>query len=169
MGNRGHFELRYGPYKSPVTKPGEPMDCEIRGSVRVVGMSDSPIPWPYSSFGALIVCGDLARAVRNEATVAVAHHWGVTQPTVSRWRRSLGVGRFNRGSRALRREVASLSHVRRSDPNLSASQPPVRSPNWSTEENSPAHHTPAPNTPPDEIKRERSPVRPLVAPPQSKP
>ena len=48
-----------------------------------------------------IVCGDLIRAVQTESEIAVAHHWGVTPNTVSRWRQALCVPRMTEGSRKL--------------------------------------------------------------------
>jgi hypothetical protein len=103
--------LRFGPYTPPACELGDSLTCHVRGRVDVVGQTRARIPWPYVGAKALIVCGDLARAVRMEATAAVAFHWGVSQPTVSKWRRALGVGRFNVGSTAVRREVASRSHA----------------------------------------------------------
>jgi hypothetical protein len=105
--------LRFGPYAPPACTPGETLPCRVRGHVRVAGLTEAPIPWPYTGPKALIICGDLERAIRFEATAAVAYHWGVTQPTVSRWRRALGVGRFNSGSTAVRRTAAVLWHARR--------------------------------------------------------
>lgn len=103
--------LRFGPYAAPTCELGARLTCTVRGKVQVAGLTRSRIPWPYVGAKALILCGDLARAVRMEATAAVAYHWGVSQPTVSKWRRALGVGRFNLGSTAVRREVASRSHT----------------------------------------------------------
>jgi hypothetical protein len=76
--------------------------CAVRGSVEVVCTSHTPIPWPQSrNHGRpfLIVCGGLARAVRTEAAIAVAHWWEVTPLTVWTWRRALGVGATMAGAR----------------------------------------------------------------------
>jgi len=51
----------------------------------------------------LIVFGDLERAIRTESALAVAHWWGVTDTTVTNWRCSLGVERYNAGTVKLRR------------------------------------------------------------------
>src|SRR5205823_1413808 len=51
---------------------------------------------------ALVVYGALARAVRRESALAVAHHWGVTPQTVRAWRRALGVGPSTEGTSRLR-------------------------------------------------------------------
>ena len=54
-----------------------------------------------------ILCGDLIRAVRVEAAIAVAHHWGVSLWTVGKWRRALDVPRITNGSRRLLIEHAA--------------------------------------------------------------
>jgi len=51
----------------------------------------------------LVVYGDLESAIRTESVLAVAHWWGVTDTTVTNWRRSLGVERYNAGTVKLRR------------------------------------------------------------------
>jgi DNA-binding Xre family transcriptional regulator len=48
-----------------------------------------------------VLCGDLVRAIQLEAAEAVAREWGVNPGTVSRWRRILGVKRFNLGTQEL--------------------------------------------------------------------
>jgi len=54
----------------------------------------------------LILYGDLVRAAKREALIAVAHHWGVGQTTVWKWRKSLGVQRWNEGSTQRERDWA---------------------------------------------------------------
>jgi hypothetical protein len=54
----------------------------------------------------LIVCGDLVRAIRREAAIAVASHWGVSKGTIKLWRQALGVPEKNEGTFALKREIA---------------------------------------------------------------
>src|SRR3954454_24397457 len=85
---------------------GEELRCEMRGAVTVVAISDSPVAWPMTRWrrGPLspILCGDLVKAVRQESNLAVRHHWGVTPQTVSKWRKALGVGQSNAGTRRLR-------------------------------------------------------------------
>jgi hypothetical protein len=46
----------------------------------------------------LVVFKGLARAVRRESGVAVAHHWSVDKQTVWKWRKALGVGRVTEGT-----------------------------------------------------------------------
>jgi hypothetical protein len=67
-------------------------------------MTDAPIQWPATRRGrraAVIVCGDLVRAVRVESAIAVAFHWGVSMKTVGHWRRALGAPRTTNGTRRL--------------------------------------------------------------------
>jgi hypothetical protein len=100
-------KLRFGPYAAPRTHRGVKLFCEIRGTVTVGGYSDGPIPRPRIKKGGghtLILFGSLVRAVRKEALIAVAHHWGVSQTIVWKWRRALDVARWNEGSTALTRE-----------------------------------------------------------------
>lgn len=99
---RERFKLRFGPYEPPRTAPGEVIKCFRFGRVRVGKISHGRMPWPViAKSTALILCGDLVRAIRQEAAQAVAFHWGVTSSTVRKWRRLLGVGRFTEGTRAL--------------------------------------------------------------------
>jgi hypothetical protein len=72
--------------------------CLIRGEVQVVGFTDAPIPWPLGkcrSRPAVIVYGDLARAVRLESAAAIGYWWDVSAGVVWRWRKALGVGRMD--------------------------------------------------------------------------
>ena len=105
MNDADRFRLRFGPYRTPRVKRGHPVRCEVRGLVRVVCMTDAPIPWPVGRNGpgpgALEMFGALARAVRREAGIAVAFHWGVTSQLVSAWRKALDVGRMTPGSHEL--------------------------------------------------------------------
>ena len=79
MNDADRFRLRFGPYKTPRFRNGKVVSCEVPGEVRIVGLSDAPIPWPMGRKGngppALIVFGALAKAVRREANLAVAHWW----------------------------------------------------------------------------------------------
>jgi len=100
--DRERFKLRFGPYEPPRTAPGEVIKCLRFGEVRVGKISHGQMPWPVlEKSTSLILCGDLVRAIRQEAAQAVAFHWGVTSSTVRKWRRLLGVGRFTEGTRAL--------------------------------------------------------------------
>ena len=83
------------------------MDIALEELVKVGGWTDAPIPWPRklkTGKPALIVTDDLARAIRAESEVAVAHHWGVCVVTVWKWRKSLGVGRMTEGTESLYRD-----------------------------------------------------------------
>jgi len=107
MDDAERYRLHHGPYSAPACRRGDTLECEVRGeAVKVGGLTDAPIPWPRvlkTGRIALIVCGDLARAVRVESRQAVAHHWGVTPETVWKWRKALGVEEYNEGTRALHR------------------------------------------------------------------
>jgi hypothetical protein len=46
----------------------------------------------------------LAKAIRRESTQAVCHWWGITPQTVSKWRKSLGVGIATQGTSRLHSE-----------------------------------------------------------------
>jgi hypothetical protein len=90
-----------GRYRAPRFRYGRVVRCEVRGGVEVVGLHEAPIPWPVGKKGrakSLVVFKDLARAVRRESEVAVAHHWGVDKQTVRKWRKALGVGRVTEGT-----------------------------------------------------------------------
>lgn len=109
MRDSERFRLRFGKYRTPCFRMGQTIHCEVRGDVVVVGITDAPIPWPIGRAagaggnGSLIVYGALARAVRREANQAVAHWWGVTGQTITKWRRALGVPAVNDGQRELLR------------------------------------------------------------------
>jgi hypothetical protein len=85
----------------PRFKLGAIVEDEIRGSVRVIGQSGARIPWPLAFYGrqrALIVCGELIRAVTSESVEVVAHWWGVSVERVRLMRRALGASAMNEGS-----------------------------------------------------------------------
>ncbi len=104
--------LLHPPYRAPRVRPGEQLYCEHHAAdVLVAGTTDAPIPWPaYAHLRGLtpILTGDLARAVRLESVQAVAYWWGVSRDTVRRWRKKLGVGRFNEGTTARWRELVAV-------------------------------------------------------------
>lgn len=108
MDDSARYRLLHGPYAAPACKRGDVLACEARGEgVKVGGLTDAPIPWPRvlkNGRPSLIVCGDLARAVRSESEIAIAHHWGVSVTTVWAWRKALGVGRITEGTARLYRE-----------------------------------------------------------------
>src|SRR5262245_16647749 len=99
-----------GSYSAPAFRYGEEVEDERRGTVRVVGLSSAPIPWPGGQQGrrkTLILYGALADAVRRESAAAVAHHWGVGHDTVWKWRKALGVGQMTEGTRRLKSATLS--------------------------------------------------------------
>ncbi|MDR3582505.1 MAG: hypothetical protein P4L67_04500 [Candidatus Pacebacteria bacterium] len=106
------LRLLHGPYAAPAVGRGDVLTCERLGrEVRVGGLSDAPIPWPRvlkTGSPSLILCEDLARAVRTESEIAVSHHWGVGVVTVWAWRKALGVGRVTEGTSRLHREYKPI-------------------------------------------------------------
>jgi hypothetical protein len=101
-----NLRLHFGPYKTPTYKYGKVVQDEIRGEVTIIGTLDSKIPWPVfqgPSSRLHVIYKDLARAIRQESNQAVAHWWGVTPQTVTKWRKALGVAANNKGTSATRR------------------------------------------------------------------
>src|SRR5688572_11106364 len=101
------FKLHFGPYTAPKYRIGKTLQCAIRGKVPVCAQSNGHIPWPISKVGIgvkmLVICGDLLRALRRESVQAVAHWWGITPHTVTKWRRRLGIRNNPEGNTRLRR------------------------------------------------------------------
>ena len=100
-----------GPYKTPRCRVGRELFDFLRGDLVVIRISEAPIPWPMGRSHHVcrpipIMTEGLARAVRLESELAVMYYWGVSRWTVCRWRRALGVDRFNPGTRELWRELA---------------------------------------------------------------
>jgi hypothetical protein len=102
-----------GKYRTTRFRIGDVVNCARRGDVRITGVSDSPIPWPIGQTlprgkgRALVLYGDLAKAVRRESAEAVMHFWGVKHHTVWLWRKALGVPQYNEGTTALKSELLS--------------------------------------------------------------
>jgi hypothetical protein len=95
--------LHFGPYSVPEPSRGGYLFCRIRGKVKVGSYSNGPIPWPcVEGTRSPILCDDLVLAVERESELAVAHHWGVSPTTVSKWRRVLEVDPVNSGTRILK-------------------------------------------------------------------
>jgi hypothetical protein len=109
MRDADRFQLLHGPYTPPALGRGDPAVCLFRdGAVVVTGWSDGRIPWPrcrrpdtHGGGSGLLVDAKLARAVRCESAQAVRSRWGASANTVRKWRRALGVKRFNEGSKRL--------------------------------------------------------------------
>ena len=95
--------LLHGPYQSPRIFPGEFISCEIRGLLEVKTFTDAPIPQPIKKGRgcAIIVCGDLVKALKSESASAVSYWWGVSAHQVSRWRAALGIETETEGTLAL--------------------------------------------------------------------
>jgi len=113
MTNDDHFRLLFGPYKTPVFRYGDGAFCELHGDIILCGLTDAPIPWPTgkkrqkgSRARAIVLCGALVEAVRRESAQAVAHWWGITAQTVTRWRKALGVGPVTEGTHRPRHDYA---------------------------------------------------------------
>lgn len=106
-----HRDLLFGPYKAPRVKIGQIVEDRIRGKVIVCGFTAGRIQWPLGKRGArtrarfLILMGDLVKAVKKEAPVALYFWWGVKASAVTRWRRALGVELSNPGTRILREAI----------------------------------------------------------------
>jgi hypothetical protein len=94
------YQLLHGPYRMPRCQPGDVLVCAIRGPVAVHSISSGRTPWPRTRVCGkypLIVCADLAEAVRRESTQAVAYWWSVSATTVLTWRDATGRGPRQRG------------------------------------------------------------------------
>ena len=104
MGDQSKIKL-HGRYRTPRFRIGTKLQCEVRGELKIVDITEAPIQWPLGARGpgsrSLIVYGDLLRAIRHESAYAIAHWFGVSYPTVTRWRKALGVPERNYGARKL--------------------------------------------------------------------
>lgn len=110
------FKLHFGPYQTPRFKIGAVVTDELRGDVKIVGVSDARIPWPVAFHWrarSVVVYGALARAVRRESVQAVAHWWGISVEKVRLIRRALNVSDFNEGTMRLHRRYAQTPEFRR--------------------------------------------------------
>ena len=92
------------------------MRCEVRGKVKICGMSDSRMPWPLCKVHRWlvpVVNKGLARAVRRESEQAVAHWWGIGHWSVWQWRKALCVGATTEGTSRLRRDYCQEPWAKR--------------------------------------------------------
>jgi hypothetical protein len=99
-------------YVTPVYFLGARVICEIRGLVRIVGLSDGPMPWPIGEQDykrELIVYRGLARALRTEGAAAIATAWGVPLETVETWQHRFA----NQPAKTQRRRERSVKAKRR--------------------------------------------------------
>ena len=73
------FRLLHGPYCAPRCRVGGFLTCRIRGRLKVAGISDTRIQWPYACKGrpCLIITATLARAIRRESATALCYWLGV--------------------------------------------------------------------------------------------
>lgn len=51
MTNDDRFKLLFGPYQTPRLKYGDVVTCEVRGRVKIVGLTEARIPWPKGRKG----------------------------------------------------------------------------------------------------------------------
>ena len=95
------YQLHFGPYRTPRCKVGSVVKDEIRGRVKIIGLSDTRIPWPLAmnwTHRSLVVYRGLARALRLETLQAVAYWWGVSGEQIRILRRALGIPIFTAGT-----------------------------------------------------------------------
>lgn len=110
MNDKQRFKLHFGPYKSPRFKYGDVVWDKARGcEVRIIRLSSGPIPWPIGKVvrgnggrPSLILYDCLIRAVQNESNQAVAHWWGTSGYSVSKWRKVFGLLPTTEGTSRLR-------------------------------------------------------------------
>jgi hypothetical protein len=106
MDDAERFRL-LGKYRTPRFRYGRKVLCAVRGEVKIVGLTEAPIPWPIGKRvrgHSLVVFKDLAKALRRESEQAICHWWGVCPTTVWKWRRLLGIGPITEGTSRLYRE-----------------------------------------------------------------
>jgi hypothetical protein len=110
-------QLLHAPYTPPALRRGDRATCLVRDAdVVITSWSDARISWPRcravgrgGAGSGLLVDEELARAVRLESSLALQHWFGINAETVWRWRRILGVPKWNPGSARLR--LAPVSEV----------------------------------------------------------
>jgi hypothetical protein len=107
------YLIRFGPYLPPQVSVGDMIQCEIRGLVEVVDWSDrGEMMWPRTRTTrrrALIVTGDLVRAMQNETELAVAELWSVSAQTVMKWKTALKIPARTPGTEAVLSEKSRES------------------------------------------------------------
>jgi hypothetical protein len=124
------YQLHHRPYKAPGLRRGDRATCLFRDAdVIITGWSDARIPWPrcrrpgtHGGGSGLLVDEELARAVRLESSLAIQYWWGVEITVVWRWRKALGVPRFNEGSARLQTALNVSKGAARKGKRLSPEQ-----------------------------------------------
>ncbi len=118
MTDAERIQLLFGPYRAPPLKKGDRALCLYRDrQVVITGWSDAPISWPLCmAFGSPhgrpgpLIDEELARAIQHESLSAIQYWWGVSDTTVKKWRRRLGVTRKNNeGTRRLM--LDTIEHI----------------------------------------------------------
>jgi hypothetical protein len=111
------FKLHFGAYRTPRFRIGALVEDEIRGPVKIVKLTEAPIPWPIGKALdgrlAIVVYGGLAKAVRHESGIAVCHWWGTSWYNVNKWRRALDVPSNTEGTHRLRSAMTKTPEFRR--------------------------------------------------------
>lgn len=83
MKDSQRFRLRFGKYGTPKFEYDDIVFDEAHGEVRIVGLTDAPIPRPIgqplnnTNARVVVLFDSLVHAVKQEANQAVAHWWGV--------------------------------------------------------------------------------------------
>jgi hypothetical protein len=112
MTERDRCKLLFGPYKTPRFRYGQRVFCDVRGWVKIVGLSAGRIPWPkgrrpgQARESAIILFDCLVDAVRRESAQAIRYWWGVGSDTVWKWRKAVDAEPTNEGTRRLKHEHA---------------------------------------------------------------
>jgi len=99
-------------YATPRFRYGKFVMCEMRGEIKIVGLTDAPIPWPIGKKGrhkAIVLYGDLVEALRRESSQAIQYWFGVGSFTVWKWRKALGVGFATEGTSRLLSELSQTN------------------------------------------------------------
>lgn len=110
MNDKQRFQLHFGPYETPRFNYGDVVWDQARGcEVRIIRLSGGPIPWPVGKpltgnggRPSLILYDNLIRAVKKESNQAVAHWWGTSGYSVSKWRKVFGLQPTTEGTSRLR-------------------------------------------------------------------